>query len=57
MRTTKRAYTKPEVLTLGSDEIAKLVGPVQGYNGVGGGTAELSEEMLGGSNTQNINQR
>ena len=48
MRTAKALYTKPEVLTLGSDEIVRLVGPVQGYgvSGGGGSTADLPGEIL-----------
>ena len=58
MRQAKDTYTKPEVLTLGSDEIVSLVGPVQGYGGVSGGSgADLSEQMLGLSGgTRNVNQ-
>ena len=51
------AYTKPEILTLGSDDIVRLVGPVQGYGISGGNGADLSEQMLGSAGgTRNIQQ-
>ena len=52
MKQIKGTYTKPEVPTLGSDEIMRSIGPVQGYGG-GGGGGDLSEQMLG---IQDINQ-
>ena len=58
MRQAKSVYAKPEILTLGSDEIVRLVGPAQGYGISGGDGADLSEALLGGaSGTSNIDQR
>ena len=57
MRKAKAIYTRPEILTLGSDEIVRLVGPVQGYGISGGNGADLSEQMLGpGGGSRNVNQ-
>ena len=57
MTQPKITYTKPEILTLGSDEIVRLVGPVQGYGVSGGDGADLSEQMLGpAGGTRNIGQ-
>jgi hypothetical protein len=57
MRKAKAEYIQPEIITLGSDEIVRLVGPVQGYGITGGNGADLSEELLSpGAGTRNINQ-
>lgn len=55
----KAKYIRPEILTLGSEEIVRLVGPAQGYDGLSGGDGtNLSDQMLGtGSGTSNVNQR